>query len=137
MANPLAIKRQVFESLTETLPDFEVTWGFTKRNPPRSWCYMGDTSFPSSDWETNRSRKYVLSIPIVLNRISARKTPEDAEAEIWGRFDSLVSLFGPGSPIGGVGAVTWMITPRMVGSQPHTEGIEAQGVFELQVTYRA
>lgn len=136
LSDPTTIKRKVFDLLTASLPDFTVTWGFTKREPPRVWCYLGDTAWPESEWATNRSRQHTMSIPIVLNAIKARTSPEDAEAFLIGKLTAIESAFNADSGLRDTGVISWGLAPRVLGTQPHPDGIEAQGAFDLQVTYR-
>lgn len=136
MADPIAIKRKVFDLLTAGLPDFDCTWGFTVRNPPRKWCYLGDLAWPEAEWATNRSRQYVMTIPIVLNALLARKTPEEAEAYIHAQHSTIETAFNADSSLRDTGVISWELNPRMIGVQPNPNGLEAQGAFELRVTYR-
>jgi hypothetical protein len=77
-----------------------------------------------------------LTIPIVLNAIKARTTPENAEAFLLDSLTALETAFADVSDLRETGVITWGIAPRMLGTQPHPDGIEAQAVVELSVTYR-
>lgn len=136
MADFFAIKQKVRDILIANLPEFTVTWGFTKREPPRQWCYIGRMSWPSGDWETNRSRQHVMVLPIVLNAIKARTTDEEAEAWLAAQVNALTDAFGTGSDLRSLGIVTWGLLPRDFGAQPNPEGTEVQAALELTVTYR-
>ncbi len=136
MSDPIDIKRKVRDLLTDALPSFEVTWGFNSRNPPRKWCYMGDIAWPNSEWATNRSRQYEMSIPIILNAIVARTTPEAAESDLIANLVTIETAFNADSGLRTTGVISWGLAPRSIGTQPHAEGVEAQAVFDLRVTYR-
>lgn len=136
LSKALAIKTHVFDLLTNNLEDFTVTWGFTTRNVDRQWCYLGDLVWPESEWRTNRSRRHTVSLPIVLNCVFARKSPQEAEAFMHEQLERLEALFDATSDVRTVGAETWGLAPQGIGTQPHTDGIEAQATFELRVTYR-
>lgn len=122
--------------LKAALPDFTCTWGFVAKTPPRKWVYMGDTAWPDSEWATNRARQHDMSIPIVINAIMARTLPQDAEEFLAAQLDAIEATFNADSTLRDTGVITWGIAPRMMGTQPHVDGIEAQAVVELQVTYR-
>lgn len=136
VADFFAIKGKVKEILVTTLPDFEVTWGFTKRDVPRNWCYLGSLNWPSDEWSTNKSREYEMTVPIILNAIRPRSTPEEAEAWLAPQVASVIAAFERHSEIRDAGVITWGIRPRDFRSQPHADGIEAQAALELSVTYR-
>lgn len=122
--------------LAALLPDFTVTLSWSNRNPPRTWCYIGDLTWPDAEWATNRSRQYTVTLPIVLNAVRARATVEDAEDWLADRATTVFNAFGPDSDIRSIGAITWNVAPRQFGSQPHPDGLEVQAVLELSVTYR-
>lgn len=133
-----AIKRKVRDVLTEALDDdFKVTWGFTTRNVPRTWAYLGNLSWPDGEWATNRAREYTVRMPVVLNAIKARTTPEDAEAWLAANCEALVTAFDEVSDLRELSVVSWLIEPVEFGSQPHEDGVEAQAVMAVSVTYRA
>ena len=137
LANPVTIKRTAFDIAKATLPDFTATWGFTTREPPRLWLYMGDMQWPSSQWQTNRSRQHEMTSPLILNALTVRKSAEESEAWILEQLNALEDAFGADSALREAGVITWELNPRQVGTQPSTDGgIEAQAVFELRVTYR-
>jgi hypothetical protein len=136
LADFFAIKSKAHEILTNTLPAFTVTWGFTERDMPRLWGYIGRMNWPEGDWKTNRSSEYRVTIPIVLNAIKARSKPEDAEAWMAAQVTSLTAAFSATSDLRSVGVITWILIPRDFGSQPHVDGVEVQAALELQVTYR-
>jgi hypothetical protein len=138
VADFFAIKSKVRDVLVATLDDdFKVTWGFTTRNTPRVWAYLGNLSWPDGEWATNRSREYAVRMPIVLNAIKARTTPEDAEEWLAGQCEALVTAFDEASDLRELSVITWMIEPVEFGSQPHTDGIEVQAVLAVTITYRA
>lgn len=130
------IKIKVKEILEDSLSDFEVTWGFTKRDVPRNWCYLGSLSWPDAEWATTKSREYQMTIPIILNAIRPRSTPEQAEAWLAPKVQAVVDAFEQASDIRQIGVITWGIRPRDFRSQPHAQGMEAQAALELVVTYR-
>lgn len=131
------IKDAVFEILKTALPDFKVTWGFTSRTPPRLWCYMGDMTWPDSEWATNRSRQHRANIPVVLNALKARTPPREAERYMHDQLAAIEAAFDADSSLRATGVISWGLAIRMSGTQPSADGgIEAQLVAELQVTYR-
>jgi hypothetical protein len=136
MVDFYAIKGKVVEICKATLPDFTTTWSFTTRNPPRTWCYIGKLMWPEGEWVTNRSTQYGVTVPIVLNAIRAKSTPEDSEAWLAERMNALMGAFQADSDLRSIGVITWTAVPRYFDSQPHPDGIEVQAVIELQVTYR-
>lgn len=136
LSDPIAIKRKVFELLQLALPDFTCTWGFTKRDVPRKWCYMGDSTWPESDWATNRSREHTMVIPVVINAILVRTSPEEAESFLVAQLNALESTFNADSTLRETGVRNWGMAPRMLGTQPHVDGIEAQAVLDVSTTYR-
>lgn len=138
-ADFFAIKRKVRDIITGALDDdFVTTFGFTKKNPPRTWCYFGGLTWPEGENKTNRSREYEVNMPIVLNAIKpSRMGNEDAEEWLAGQVTALIAAFSATSDLRSVGVISWILVPHSFGSQPHTEGIEVQAVLELQVTYRA
>lgn len=136
MANPLVIKQAIRDLLVTALPDFTVTWGFGQKNPPKSWCYIGDMTWPEAEWATNRSRQYQVSMPIVLNVVKSRTSAEQVEVYLAEQYDAIEAAFSADSTLRSLGVVTWGMAPRMYGSQPHVDGVEGQAVIELQVTYR-
>lgn len=136
VADFFLIKREVRDIVSNSLPDFTVTWGFTQRDVPRLWAYIGRLHWPDADWVTNRRREYVVTLPIILNAIKARTTPEDAEEYLAERVNALTAAFDENSSLRNAGAISWTLAPRDFGSQPHTDGIEIQAALELQVTYR-
>jgi hypothetical protein len=77
-----------------------------------------------------------MTIPIVLNAIMPRTTPEDAEAFIHSQHAVMESAFNADSSLRDTGVITWELNPRMIGTQPNPDGVEAQGAFEIRVTYR-
>lgn len=136
VVNFIDIKASTKEILEDSLPDFEVTWGFTKRDVPRKWCYLGSLSWPEAEWATTRTREYGVSLPIIVNAIMARTTPEDAERWLAERVEAITAAFDRNTVLRDAGAITWNIQPRDFRSQPHADGVEAQAALELQVTYR-
>lgn len=136
VADFFAIKEAVKDILDTALPEFTVTWGFTTRDVPRQWCYLGRLHWPDGDWATNRSREYTVTIPIVLNAIKARTSPHDGESFLADQVRALVAAFDADSTLRDAGVVTWNVVPRDFGSQPHTDGLEVQAALELRVTYR-
>lgn len=136
MANPVDIKRKVFDLAKTALPEFTPTWGFTTREPPRKWLYMGDLTWQGSEWATNRSREHNMTIPLILNAILARRSPEDCEAYLHDQLTALEAAFNADSTLRAAGVLSWALNPRQLGTQPHPDGVEAQAVFELRVTYR-
>lgn len=136
-ADFLPIKSAVVDITKATLPDFTVTWAFLAKDPPKKWCYFGGLTFPEGENKTTRSREYTVMIPIVLNAIQpARMGNEAAETWLATQCSSLTAAFGASSTLRAAGVITWILAPRMFGSNPHTDGIEVQAVLELQVTYR-
>jgi hypothetical protein len=77
-----------------------------------------------------------MTIPIVLNAIKARTSPEAAETFLITQLTALEAAFDEVSDLRDTGITSWGIAPRMLGTQPHADGIEAQAVIELSVTYR-
>lgn len=136
MADFFSIKGKVKEILENTLTDFEVTWGFTKRDVPRNWCYIGSLNWPDAEWATTRSREYQMTVPIILNAIRPRSTAEQAEAWLAPQVQSVIDAFERYSELRTIGVITWGVRPRDFRSQPHADGIEAQAALELVVTYR-
>lgn len=136
VANFIGIKSKVKEILEGALSDFTVTWGFTKRDVPRKWCYIGRLHWPEGEWATNRSREYTVTVPVVLNAILARKTPEEGETWLAAQVDAVIAGFEADSDLRSLGVITWNLVPRDFGSQPHPDGLEVQTALELAVTYR-
>lgn len=138
MADFFAIKGKARDIIAASLSEFTVTFGFTKKNPPRSWCYFGGLTWPEGENKTNRSREYTVNIPIVLNAIKpARMGNEAAEQWLADQVKTLTAAFDAASDLRSVGVISWILVPHSFGSQPHADGIEAQAVLELRVTYRA
>lgn len=137
VADFYAIKSKVHEVVKDTLTDFSVTWGFTTRDAPRTWAYLGNLSWPDAEWATNRSREYAVRMPVVLNAIKARTSAEDAEHWLAANCEALVLAFDETSDLRSLGVVSWLIEPVQFGSQPHTDGIEVQAVLSVTITYRA
>lgn len=137
MADFFTIKGKVRDIIAEALGEFTVTFGFTKKNPPKTWCYFGGLTWPEGENKTTRSREYTVTLPIVLNAIKPARTGAEA-AEEWlaGEVKTLTAAFNADSTLREAGALSWILVPRSFGSQPHTEGVEAQAVLELRVTYR-
>lgn len=136
VADFFSIKREVKTITENTLTEFTVTWGFTTRDVPRVWAYIGRLNWPNGEWVTNKRREYAVTLPIILNVIKARSTPEEAEDYLAQRVNALTAAFDETSSLRDTGAISWTLVPRDFGSQPHTDGIEVQAALELQVTYR-
>lgn len=137
MADFFAIKGAVVDIVSEALPDYKTTWGFTTRDVPRKWAYIGELSWPDGEWATNRSREYVVTVPVILNGIYVRLSVREAETALAEQVRKVVAAFGPDSVIRDQGVISWTLVPRHFGSQPYADGgIEAQAALELRVTYR-
>lgn len=138
-SNGLAAKGAVRDLITglpeATSEKWHVTWGYHKA-PERTWVYLGDVEYASSEWATNNQREEQFTVQGVINVKRRRGGPEETEHEV-SRIAALIeNAIDATRNLGLPAVVTCAFVPKRMGSYPSDEMCEAQLDFDVRVTAR-
>jgi hypothetical protein len=126
--NAFAVKaalRDMIRALP-ALAGYQVTWGYPTRNPERRWVFVGEVSWPDSQWVTNRAREEVFEISVVVNAQISGATAEEVETELQKMAAGIEDGMKSNPSLGVHSVVTSDFIPKKVASFPSDQVYEGQ-----------
>lgn len=139
MSNAIAVKialRDLLRGLAVVVSDdVQVTYGFPTRSPERRWAVVGEISWQSAQWATNRSRTEEFAVMVVFSVQIPGGISEDCEAyavQLAAEFEDLLRA----DPSIGGRCITSGYVPRSLKSWPIDGAYECQFETEVRATCR-
>jgi hypothetical protein len=117
------------------LSGYQVTWGFPSRNPERRWVFVGEVSWPDSQWVTLRSREESFEISVVVNCQMSGGTAEQVELELQDMAAGIEDGMKANPSLGIQSVIASDFIPKKVMSFPTDQAYEGQ--FESVVRVKA
>lgn len=137
MANNALAVKAAFKAAVDGIPalsQIQRTWSYPMREPERRWVLVGEITWQSSEWVTNRSREETFSIALLVNVQMTAATPEEAEKAAGAIAASIEDVLNQAPKIIPT-VVTAGLHPKRLVSFPSTDAYEAQ--FEAEAVFTA
>lgn len=138
MSQAMAVKAAIVDALPglPALANIQIAWGLPPRDTEATWVLIGDITWDSDDWATNKSREEKFKISVICETQVTAATAKDVELAVMALSDAMEGYFkgNPGFQLGGV--VTSNYTPGRCVSWPADQKYAAQVHGEISVTAR-
>lgn len=134
-SNALDVKEAIFTQLKAIGTDWDVTWGYTK-SPGKTFVYLGQIEWESSEWVTNRSRREIFNVKVVMDFRRARGNPEKVEREVMAMGREIEEWVTNSPNLGIPSVIACGFVPKRMDSFPSDQDAEAQFEADIRVTAR-
>lgn len=138
MSQAMTVKAAIFAALPTLSPlvGIQIAWGLPPRDTEATWILIGDITWDSNDWATNRTREEKFKISVICETQVTAASAQDVELAVMVLSDAMEAVFkaSPGFDLPGI--VTSNYTPGRLVSWPADTKYAAQVHGEIGITAR-